>query len=508
MIGLPGVWSSAGQGREKPGDLLWWGTREPLGRWVVGARFVVTEFVQAITYWLYTDFAAHLGFLLALLFLADVLRQRRSPSSTLAWLLAILLIPAVGVPLYLLLGGRKLRWMARRKRAIYTSSGARSGAEASLERLLAWYGLPPERGGNRVEMIFSGVVAFERILGLIDSARQSIEITTYILGLDATGQELLRRLTAKARSGVRVRLLLDSLGSWRVTRRRLRPFTDAGGEVAFFMPVLRLPLRGRPNLRNHRKLILFDQTVAVAGGINLAEPYIGPDAHRLWHDLSAIVEGPVVRDLATIFSSDWAFATKTTPQTPADDEPARENKLNSCSTSHVQVVASGPDVAGDPLYEALLSLCFSARWRIWIVTPYFVPDETLARAIALAARRGVDVQLIVPRHSNHLSADLARTSYLRDLHEASARVLFHDIMIHAKAVLIDDSLAVIGSANMDMRSLFLNYELALLLSSPSETRALAEWIEGLAARSRLDAPASGWARVLGENVVRLLSPLL
>jgi cardiolipin synthase len=154
-------------------------------------------------------------------------------------------------------------------------------------------------------------------------------------------------------------------------------------------------------------------------------------------------------------------------------------------------------------------LIFSARNRIWIVTPYFVPDEMLARALNLTARRGVDVRLIVPARSNHISADLARASYLRDLHNAGGRVLLHTpVMLHAKIVVFDDHLAVIGSANMDMRSLFLNYELALFIWSRPRVEEVAAWVQGLMAESQRELPAPGWPLELAENVVRLLSPLL
>jgi cardiolipin synthase len=178
-------------------------------------------------------------------------------------------------------------------------------------------------------------------------------------------------------------------------------------------------------------------------------------------------------------------------------------------SSVVQVVASGPDVAGDPLYESLLALIFAARDRIWIITPYFVPDEMLSRALSLAARRGVDVRLLVPARSNHLTADLARASYLRDLHQAGGRVLFYKpVMMHAKAILFDDQLAVIGSANMDMRSLLLNYEIALYLYSPAQVEQVSVWANSLFADAELELPPPGWLREIFENIVRLLSPLL
>jgi cardiolipin synthase len=283
---------------------------------------------------------------------------------------------------------------------------------------------------------------------------------------------------------------------------------DAGGEVSHFMPVFHAPFRGRANLRNHRKLVVVDGRIALTGGMNLAWPYIGPaEAKDLWLDLSVVVEGPAVFELEALFASDWQFATGTDPGGNALPPPPHEG--DGAKSSVVQVVASGPDVAGDPLYESLLALIFSARSRIWIVTPYFVPDEMLARALGLAARRGVDVRVIVPEHSNHLSADLARASYLRDLHNAGGRVLLYmPVMLHAKAVVFDDQLAVIGSANMDMRSLFLNFEVALFVASPGRVKEVADWALGLMADSTRELPAPGWPRELAENVVRLLSPLL
>jgi cardiolipin synthase len=274
------------------------------------------------------------------------------------------------------------------------------------------------------------------------------------------------------------------------------------------MPMLHIPFRGRANLRNHRKLIIVDSEIALAGGMNLAWPYIGPPGSEgLWRDLSMVVEGPAVAELEALFASDWRFATGRNPTVAS--RPGRGARVLGMESSVIQVVPSGPDVAGDPLYESLLALVFAARDRIWIVTPYFVPDEMLVRALSLAARRGVDVRLIVPRRSNHITADLARAGYMRDLHTAGGRVLLYcPVMLHAKAVVFDDELAVIGSANMDMRSLFLNYEVALYVSSPTQVAEVAAWAQSLMVGSEPELPPPGWQRELFENVVRLLSPLL
>ena len=482
----------------------------------LGVRRAVSTWVSYVYNWLFSEFLTHLGFLLALVLMAVLLRQRRSPSSTIAWLLVILLAPYIGVPLYIMLGGRKIKRMARRKEPIYDpAAGAHAGDQSGpVGRLLASYGVPPPTAGNRVELVTSGVDAYELVIRLIEGARSTIHVMTYILGRDEGSQALVDCLRRRAAAGVSVRLLADDVGSWRVRRRFLAPLIEAGAQVAYFMPMLHIPFRGRANLRNHRKLVIVDNQIALAGGMNIAWPYIGPAGSRgLWRDLSMVVEGPAVSELEALFASDWRFTTgqdSTANNEPGHDRsPSHDSRAVGMESSVVQVVPSGPDVAGDPLYESLLALVFAARDRIWIVTPYFVPDEMLARALTLAARRGVDVRLIVPLRSNHITADLARAGYLRDLHTAGGCVLLYTpVMLHAKAVLFDDNLAIIGSANMDMRSLFLNYEVALYISSPTQVACVAAWAQSLMAESKPELPAPGWARELFENVVRLLSPLL
>jgi cardiolipin synthase A/B len=468
----------------------------------------VSDWLHQSYYWITSELLTHLGFLLALVFLANLLRQRRSPSSTIAWLLVILFLPYVGVPLYVMFGGRKMNPMARRKSRIYQRSPVTGEAATGdgTARLLASYGVPTAREGNRIELVTSGYDAYLQIMRLIGEARSTIHITTYILGWDEASRALLDRLTERAREGVSVRLLIDDLGSWRLPRRKLAPLTEAGARVAFFMPVFHVPFRGRANLRNHRKLIVVDGRTGLTGGMNLALPYMGPRAvSGLWRDFAAVVEGPIVADLEAVFASDWTFATGS----EVESKPGTLVDPPAGSTAIAQIVASGPDVPGDPLYESLLALIFGARRRIWVVTPYFVPDEMLARALNLAARRGIDVRLVMPIRSNHVSTDLARASYLRDLHNAGGQVLLYTPeMLHAKVVIFDDQVAVIGSANMDMRSLFLNYEVALFVWSAEEVRRVAAWAEALMAYTQRELVTPAWPVELAENVVRLLSPLL
>src|SRR5262249_47011254 len=243
--------------------------------------------------------------------------QRRSPSSTIAWLLIILLLPYVGVPLYVMFGGRKMNPLARRKERIYSLppgiAEVDSAGEAT-ERLLASYGVPPARAGNRFSLVCDGADAYGRVVRMIDEARATIHITTYILGGDEGSRAVIDHLTRRAEEGVAVRLLIDDLGSWRLRRRSLARLSAAGAQGAVVRPGLHVPCRGRAQLRNHRKLIVVDGRVALTGGMNLAWPYMGPpSAQALWLDIAAVVEGPAVADLEAVFASDWKFATGAEP---------------------------------------------------------------------------------------------------------------------------------------------------------------------------------------------------
>jgi cardiolipin synthase len=468
----------------------------------------VHELFRQETTWIFSPLLTYVGFALALVLLARLGEQQRSPSSTIAWLLVILLLPYIGVPLYLMFGGRKMWRMARRKQGVYRQCAidvTRQPLGGGAEKLLNSYGIPPATAGNQMTLVTTGEEAYWRLTRAIDEAESAIDITTYILGTDDVGKDLVKRLAQRAADGVAVRLLLDAVGSWRVKRRFLAPLTDAGARVAYFMPVLHVPFRGRANLRNHRKIVVVDNRIAMIGGMNMAREYMGPTPDpKRWRDLSLVINGPGVLDLADLFCSDWSFATGEEVDLAAHPDLAAAG----ANDGPAQVVASGPDVTGDPLYETLLSSLFTATRRIWVVTPYFVPDDLLSRALEVAARRGVDVCLIVPQRSNHLSADLARTGFLRQIHNGGGRILFYERgMLHAKAVIIDD-LAIIGSANMDMRSLFLNYEVALFLYGRAQVEETASWTRSVMAQAHAGLPSGHWPGTLLENVVRLLSPLL
>lgn len=458
--------------------------------------------------WFLSHLVLLVGFLLAIPLIAQMVRQRRSPAGSLAWLLIMMLVPYLGVPLYLILGGRKMRRLAESKTGLQLLDMSALPEEThDMGRLLRSYGIPGACSGNSMTLCRTGEEGYTALTEMIEQARESLWVTTFILHPDAVGRDIIERLSHRAAAGIKIRVLLDGVGSLHTGKRALAPLIHAGGKVAFFMPVLHRPFRGRTNLRNHRKAVIADGCRVWAGGANIAREYIGPTPiPGRWRDLSFILEGSATQHYLSIFRSDWQFATG--EQLPV--QPDRSHTTSAASgKAMIQVVPSGPDVSDDPLYAALISAIFQAKNHLWIVTPYFVPDETLAEALILAAHRGIDVQVLLPKTSNHRLADLARGSYLRDLQEAGGQILLYQGgMLHAKALLIDDSLAVIGSANFDMRSLFLNYETGLLLYSQAEIHEVRDWIETIVKDCQSGLDEIGGFQDLSEGVARLMAPLL
>jgi cardiolipin synthase A/B len=446
------------------------------------------------------------GFVMAILLVARAAEQRRPVGSLFAWLFAILVVPYVGVPLYLVFGGRKLRQRAAAKSRLSARPAAASGSLGPLATMLCASGAAPPTAGNELRVLDTGEQAFAEILKLVTGAERSIAVSTLIFADDETGRAIAEALVERASHGVEVRVLVDALFKFRASRRLLARLSGGGVQLGWFMPIWGWPWRRNANLRLHRKLVLVDGRAAVVGGMNLAREYLGPEPLTgRWRDLSVSLTGPAVRDLADVFASDWRFA-RGEAGTPA---PAPLPELAAPPSGGVclQVVGSGPDVESDRIYDALLSGIFTARQRLWIATPYFVPDEALMRALVLAVRRGVDVRVVVPRRSNHLTADLAGASYLRSLASEGGSVrCYGPEMLHAKLVLIDDDPAILGSANLDMRSLFLDYEIALVVSSPEVTARLDAWFLTLLSHcGELEPPTR--RRALLEPLARLLAPL-
>ncbi|ACB76147.1 phospholipase D-like domain-containing protein [Opitutus terrae] len=457
------------------------------------------------------------GFVFAVFLIARLMSEKRAPANTFAWLLIIVLLPYVGVPLYLLLGGRKLRRLAERKSRLRPTlpAGAptpTTDAEAVAQTVMASGAAAPV-AGNRLTLLTTGEAAYAALERGIRGARHSIHVTTFILGRDDTGRRLVRLLAERARAGVKVRLLLDAVGCMFLSRRFVLPIKKAGGEVVWFMPVLPFTSRGSANLRNHRKIAVFDHCTAIIGGQNLAREYMGPVPYRRrFNDFGTLIEGPAAALLNEVFIADWSFASRQSAD-GLHAEISPDAVVRPRGEADLQIVASGPDVPGDPLYEGILAMIQDAKRSLWIVTPYFLPDEVLLRSLMVKAHAGCAVNLILPARSNHPVTDFARRHYVRELQRAGGRIwLFQPGMLHSKAMIVDDRVALFGSANFDMRSLFVNFEIGVFVHSSADVLAIKGWASSLVSQSKPHRPDKRRKRTFVGNVLedlsRLLAPLL
>ena len=408
------------------------------------------------------------------------LHLRRHPSAAIAWVVALVLLPYTSLPLYLIFGIRKVNvyQVAAKPQPLPLTFPHPDSLITQTQQLAAIMSLPQASAYYQLNLHQDGAQALAALLKMIDSATHSIDICTFILARDALGDEIVQRLTSRARDGIRVRLLVDGVGVYLGGRHDFKRLSAAGIEVALFVPPLRSSLRGRTNLRNHRKLLIVDHTWLWSGGRNLAAEYFAGAPLQTpvtppWVDLSVDLQGPLALQAQQLFEQDWHFATR-------GAIPDARNSLPTpmpAGTATGQLIASGPDQSDDTLYTLLISGFFNARKHIRAVSPYFVPDPTLLMSLTLAARRGVTLDLVLPQQSNHRLADIARHQALRELSAAGARIWMLPRMIHAKAIVIDDELAFVGTANLDERSLFLNYELMLAIYAATDVAAVARWIE-------------------------------
>ena len=447
-----------------------------------------------------------LGEALFMIALLHMVSQRRTPTSMTAWLLSIFLLPHVAVPLYFLVGTRKRRNRHKKSNlSLHVVNERPPDTSNPIEGVLSNNGIPAASDDNRVKLYFNGVHAYQELLRQINAATSSIKFSTYVFINDEVTKNILVALEKKAQQGVSVQLLIDSLGSYSLYffQAALKPLRKAGGEVSFFMPLLRMPLRNYINLRNHRKIYLFDDKAVLSGGMNLSNEYMGPgEDEQRWQDMLFLSEGSAVLHYCNIFSADWAYATGN--ETDFDCRVSTHH-----GNTFLQVVPSGPDIRNDALFEALLSAIYAAKQRIWIVTPYFVPDDTIMTALVIAQHKGVDVKLITPRRSNHQVADFGRSSYMRELEEKGVHLaLYEGIMLHAKAILFDETGTMLGSVNLDNRSLFLNYEVVSFAYSPEIIRQVETWMIALLENSTHTMKPAGKVRRIGENIMRVVAPLL
>ena len=449
----------------------------------------------SLTYWLTVHGLATVFAVLVYVITSHVLQQRRHPTAAIAWVLFIMLVPYLALPAFLTFGSRK---QARpRNRPPVAPTTADAGPPWPIQTALA-LGQPAPAPYRDLQLHADGRAALRALWQAIDGAEHSIDLCTFIIGRDAVGHGLIERLSAKARAGVPVRLMLDGLGSLMRSRPDLRPLRAAGVQLTLFVPPLHSPLKGRTNLRDHRKMLITDAAFETrrlwCGGRNLACEYFEGEAGRApWHDLSFDLRGAFVQQASALFEHDWAFANGLQREAESDAAAAdtaatatsESTTASAAGITSAQLIASGPDQVDDTVYSLLVTAAYRARRRIALITPYFVPDAALLTALCLAARRGVQVDLLLPARSNHRLSDVGRRRALRTLAAAGARIWVVPHMLHAKLALIDDALALAGSANLDSRSLFLNYELMVAFHDADAIARFGAWFareQALAAR--------------------------
>jgi cardiolipin synthase len=479
------------------------------------------------------DYLPHVGiiagleFAIILIVLPWVLMTKKDSTAAVAWCLVVLLMPVLGALLFWVFGYTHVSRPLRRKqhhRAAYRErhpprkQAATRGTGEEAEPALATEPLArlarkvrafPVSQGNAVALYHDTRQAFDSLLEAIRVARHHVHLQFFIFRADATGARLIDLLAQKAKEGVEVRLLFDAMGCVRTSASLFRPLREAGGKVTPFLPLNPLRSHIQVNLRNHRKIVVVDSRVGFTGGMNIGDEYLGLNRHfGYWRDEFLRLEGPAVAGLQRVFTEDWDFAI---------GEPlvgdAYFPDLPPAGAAALQVVESGPDQEINSIREIFFGAILSARERLWIASPYFVPDNGLLDALRLACYRDIDVRILSLLHYDHLLPFYAAHYYWTGMLAAGAKVYrYAKGMMHAKIMLVDGTWAFVGSANFDNRSLHLNFEAGCMLHAPDLVAALEEQFQrdladSIPLEAQTHAQRSFPAR-LTENACRLLSPLL
>ena len=451
-----------------------------------------------------------------------IVLQQRSPAATIAWMMVLAFLPIVGYVVYRLIGPqrlarRKLRRQLTRK-LIEEAEGAIHAIEVDskhreqLARIGISAGEPPPLRAEAIELFCDGRGCFAAIAKAIDEAKHHVHLEYYIWENDHSGVRLRDQLIERAKCGIEVRVIVDGTGSHSAGGRFFKPLVAAGAEVYWFNPVSLFALRRRrADFRSHRKIVVCDGRVGFMGGMNMADAQTQEfTGEAAWRDTHVRFSGSTVRALQRIFVEDWAYsADKVLPFEPPyfpipDEAPTGDV---------VQIVASGPDLAVFAIHKMYFAAITQAVHRVWLTTPYFVPDEAILSAVVSAAMRGVDVRLIVPAKGDSRLVDLAARSYFAEVLDAGGRIFeYTPRFVHAKTMVIDDDVAIIASANLDNRSFRLDFELGAVIYAHALNAELADAftrdLQGCREVRRDALERQGFFPRLFQSGARLLSPLL
>lgn len=449
-----------------------------------------------------------------------VISENRNPLKTISWVLILLLLPLVGLIIYYFFGedSRKQRLISNKmyKKLNRRSIGRKELLETlnppneykGLVNLLNRLKSSPLYGGSSVKFYSDGVSKFEDLFAELEKAEKHIHIQYYIFLDDEVGRKTRDILVRKASEGVEVRLIYDDVGSWKAKRDFFKDMQARGVEVQPFLKVAFKILTSRVNYRNHRKIVVVDGKVGFVGGMNIADRYIQGVKFGIWRDSHIKIEGKAVAGLQTSFLIDWYSSRK---EFLASDiyYPILENK----GENMMQLVTSGPVGRYKDIHLGILQAISNAKESVYIQTPYFIPTDSLLQAMQMAAMRGVDVRLMLPRHSDTTFVHIATMSFLKEVLDAKVNVYFFDAgFLHSKLMTIDSSLTITGSANMDIRSFEHNFEIDAFIYSEETCRRAQEIFFEDMERSTL-LLVEEWDKrprfsKFKESVMRLFSPLL
>jgi cardiolipin synthase len=460
--------------------------------------------------------------IVALAAIIHVLMDNRQPAKTMAWVLVIGFIPVIGVVFYLFFGinHRKERIISQgqmdelTKRSMLSFVGQHNfrvpERQKPLVDLFVNQNLALPFKDNRIDIMTDGYAFFPELLKDIAEATHHIHINIYIFEDDALGRLVADALMTKARQGVKVRLIYDDVGCWRVGNRFFEQMREAGVEVVPFLPVHFPSFTSKVNYRNHRKIIVIDGRIGYIGGMNIARRYVSDK----WRDTMLRVQGGVVYALQRAFLVDWYFVDHTLITDRIYYPPVSEELTAKNHQLVAQVVTSGPIARYPEIMQGFVRIILAARRYIYIETPYFLPNEPILFALKTAALAGVDVRLMCPLYSDARFLDWASRSYLREIHEAGAKIyLYEPGFLHSKLLISDDSLVSCGSTNVDFRSLENNFEANVFVYDEGTALRLKKIFLDDQSQAVLlsDVPnrlhPKFYAR-LWESFTRLVSPLL
>lgn len=422
--------------------------------------------------------------------------ENKNPSRTVAWLLVLTLIPLLGFLCYILFG-RSYRKKSLSKSKHLSDSDRLLHAAKVQQGLIDYIDLPNSTNAhnkrlmqlilnnakapfslkNEINVLTNGMSKFNRLIGCIERAKEHIHIEYFIIKDDQIGNEIRRLLIEKAKKGVKVRIIYDAVGSFRLSKYYIESLKKAGVEVYPFFPVA-FPLFSRDlNYRNHRKIVVVDGTVGFVGGLNIGDEYLGKsDRFNFWRDTHLEIKGEAVYALQTIFLNDWNYVSKQTVD-GADYFPEHSIEKQAL----MQVVASGPDSEWQAILQAFYKMMASATDKIWITTPYLVPEDSLMMGLKTAALSGVDVRIIIPSQPDHFFVYWASQSNIEALLEAGVKIYqYRNGFIHSKIMIVDRLSATVGTTNLDIRSLEINFEVnAFIYDVPTIIRLEEDFVKDL-----------------------------